>query len=172
MHLIWLIFVGHASDLFEWVVLNRWVKFLPRMPVGYSTNKTQRSRYCASWCEIRYIVLPARASERRTIGSRSCSAVCTNEVAPYSRILQSAALDGRWIVLTLARYFPRASTLGGVLLSNSTMKPLFSRIRAYNLNLIPCSSRHRTAGDLFVKSRSRFIKRRCVTAPSDLDSAR
>lgn len=47
---------------------------------------------------------------RRTIGSRSRSAVYTNEVAPYSRVLRSTA---RWIELTLAGYFPRASTLDG-----------------------------------------------------------
>lgn len=90
---------------------------------------------------------------RRTIGSRSRSAVYTNEVAPYSRILRSTA---RWVVLTLARYFPFARVLpmAGALLSNSAVKPLFSR--AYNLNLIPCSS-------LEASNDRRFIRKIALT---------
>lgn len=53
---------------------------------------------------------PQESAKRRTIGSRSRSVVCTNEVVPYSRILRSHSAI---VVLTLARYFPRASTLDG-----------------------------------------------------------
>lgn len=102
--------MGHASSLFEWVVLNRLseVSSSHAGRVFNEQNATGRdialrdARSDTSSCPQ-----PARASERRTIGSRSRSAVCTNEVAPYSRILRSAA---RWVVLTLARYFPRATT--------------------------------------------------------------
>lgn len=41
--------------------------------------------------------------------------------------------------------------MAGVLPSNSAVKPLFSRTRAYNLNLIPCSSLEASNGRRFIR---------------------
>jgi len=94
--------------------------------------------------------------EKRTIGSRFSSAVCTNEVALFSNPTKRGAMDSidSLEVFSLREY----SRWPPMLLSNSAVKPLFSSCLQFKFNPLQFTR----VGDLFVKSYSRFKTPMCI----------